>query len=91
MVQQTKILENSADAPSERGQVVLGQRRGVLAEDVDSSPRRAQRKQHQPHEGRLACAGRAGDELKALRGDGKIEVADDLWSHAVAQTDVFEP
>jgi hypothetical protein len=29
--------------------------------------------------------------LKALGGHGKIEIADDLRSHAVAQTDVFEP
>jgi hypothetical protein len=91
MVQQAKVLEHHADASPQRRQVVLGQCRGVTAEDSHRSPRRAQRQQHQPHQGRLAGAGRTGEELKALRGDGKIEVTDDLRSHAVAQTDVFEP
>ena len=91
MVQETKVLEHNADPPPQRRQVVLAQRRGVTAKDANRSPRRAEREQHQPHEGRLARAGRTGEELKALRVDGKIEVANDLRSHAVAQTDVFEP
>ena len=32
MVEQTKILEHDADAPPERRQIVLAQRRGVPAE-----------------------------------------------------------
>ena len=91
MVQETKILEDGADPPSQRRQVVLGQRRGILAKDADRSSCRPEREQHQPHEGRLAGAGRAGEELKALRLDGKIKIAEHLRSHAVAQTDVFEP
>ena len=91
MVKQAKVLKHHADAAPQRRQIVLAQRRGVAAKDPYRSPRRAQREQHQPHQGGLAGAGRTGEELKALRGDGKIEVSNDLRSYTVAQTDVFEP
>ena len=77
--------------PSQRRQVVLGQGHRILTKDADRSPRRPEGEQHQPHEGCLAGAGRACEELKALWFDGKIKIAEHLRSHAVAQTDVFEP
>src|SRR5262249_20193773 len=91
MVQQPKILKDGANPAPQRRQVVLAQRRGVATKDTDRSPSRPQREQHQPHEGSLAGARRAGEELKALWVDGKIEIAEHLRSHAVAQTNVFEP
>ena len=39
---------------------------------------------------RLAGARRAGEELKALRRDGEIEVAHDLGADAIAQADIFK-
>ena len=90
MVEQAKILEHDADAPPERGDLVLVEFGGVLAENTDGSARRAQRQQHQPQQRRLAGAGRPGEELKALRRDGEIEVADDLGADAVAQADILK-
>ncbi len=90
MVEQAEILEDDADPPPERCQLVLGQRRGVLPEDVDGSSRRPQRQQHQPQERRLAGPRWPGQELKALRSDREIEVADDLFAQSIVQTDVFE-
>jgi hypothetical protein len=90
MVQEAEILEDRADPPSDRRQIVLGQLHDVLAKDADRSPSRPEGQHHEPHEGSFAGAGRAGKKLKALRFDGKIEVADNFRPHAVAQTDVFE-
>ena len=90
MVEQAKVLEHDADPPPQRRDLVLVELGRVLAENADRSARRAQRQQHQPQHRRLAGAGRPGEELKALRRDGEIEVADDLGADAVAQADIVK-
>src|ERR1700722_18664547 len=91
MVQETEILENSADPSPQPRQAILAQRSRILAKDANRPSCRPKREQHQPHQSCLAGAGRTGEKLKALRLDGKIEIAEHLRSHAVAQADVFEP
>ena len=90
VVEQAEVLEHDADPPPQRGDLVLAERRRILAEDVDRAARRLQAEQHQLEHGRLAGAGRAGEELEALRRDRKIEVAQHLRSDAVAQTDIVK-
>ena len=90
MIEQTKILEDHPDAPADRGHATLVQRRGVAVEQGDEAARRLQRKQDQAQKRRLPGAGRAGEELEALRLDPEAEIPQDLGPHPVAQSDILE-
>ena len=91
MVEETKILKDDADPPAQRGEVILRQGPGVVAKNVNGSARWPKRQQHQTKQRGFSGAGRTCQELKALWSDGEIEVANDLRSQTVAQTDVFKP
>ena len=52
MVEKAKILKNDANSASQRGDLVLVQRCGVLAEEPDEAARRLQRQEEQAQERR---------------------------------------
>ena len=90
MVEQPEILEHDADPSPQAGDVVLGERGGVLAEQLDEAARRLQRQEDQAQQRGLAGAGRPGEELEGLRLDREGDVAQDLGTHAVPQADILE-
>jgi hypothetical protein len=90
MVEQAEILEDDADPPAERGQLVLLQRRGILAEDRDQAARGFQGKLEQADQRGLAGARRPGQELKRLRRDLKAQIAQYFRPNAVAEPDILE-
>ena len=91
MVEQAEILQHDADPPAQVRDVVLGEQRDVLAEQVDQPAGRPQRQEQQFQERGLAGAGRPGQELEGMGGNQEIEVAQNLRPEAVSQSDIFEP
>src|SRR5947209_3462375 len=84
MIEQAEILEDDADAAPEPGDRVLVERGRLFAEQADQSARRLQRQENELQQRRLAGAGGAGQELKALRLDVEAEIVEDLVAHPVA-------
>src|SRR5262245_9303244 len=90
VIEQTKILENDADAAAQRGAVVLRQCGGIPIEHGNQTARRLNRKKQQTQQRRLAGAGGAGKKLKRVAVDMKTQVAQDLRAEAVAQADILK-
>ncbi len=91
MIEQAKILQHDADPLAQIGDVVLGQQRDVMAEQIDQPARWPQRQEQEPEQRGLAGAGWTGEELEGMGGDQEIKVAQNLRAKPVAQSDIFEP
>ena len=91
MIEQAEILEHDPDAPPQRGQRILAQRRDVMAEQGDQPARRPQREEQETQQRALAGAGGAGEELERAGVDAEGEVAQDLGTEAIAQSYMLEP
>src|SRR3954453_18463263 len=91
VIEQAKILEHDPDAPPQRRQRILAQRRDVMAEQRDQPARRPQREEQETQQRALAGAGGAGEELERTGVDAEGEVAQDLGTEAIAQSYMLEP
>src|ERR1700726_3262353 len=90
VVEQPKILQHDADPLAHVRDIVLAQEPGVLAEQVDEPTGRPQRQEQQSQKRGLAGTGGAGEELERMGGDQETEVAQNLRTQSVAQSDIFE-
>src|ERR1700744_4778096 len=64
MIEQTKVLEDDADAAAQIGDLILAQARSIAIEQSDEAARRLQSQQHKTQKRRLAGARRPGQKLE---------------------------
>ena len=91
MIEQAEVLQHDADPLAQVGDLILAEQRHVMAEQIDEAARRPQRQEQQPQQRSLAGAGRAGEELEGMGGDQETQVAQNLRTQSVTQSNIFEP
>src|SRR3546814_18717101 len=90
MRHQPEILEHHADAATEAGQALAGQRHHILPEQADDAPAGPLGEVEQLQQRRLARARRAGQEIETAAGERKADVGPRLAIQTIAQADISE-
>src|SRR3546814_19569849 len=90
MRHQPEILEHHADAATEAGQALAGQRHHILPEQADDAPAGPLGEVEQLQQRRLARARRAGQEIETAAGERKAYVGQRLAIQTIAQADICE-
>src|SRR5689334_4223096 len=90
MVEETKILEDDADAPAHLGDLAPGEARDVAAEQADQAARGLEGEIHDAKQGGFAGPARPDEEMERARRQSEAGLMQDLGPVAVAQQHLVE-